>query len=84
MTYRHNWSENRVYFYDDEGRLVSVPAQWTSILPPDPFVALSAGRFAFRIQDLLELVRFLAEMHENASRGEDAGSASANGITPPV
>jgi Family of unknown function (DUF5372) len=59
VTYRHNWGENRVYFHDDEGRLVALPAAWTSVFSPDPFVVLSAGRSAFRVQDLLELARLL-------------------------
>jgi hypothetical protein len=59
VTYRHNWGENRVYFHDEQGRLVSLPAAWTSVFSPDPFVVLSAGRSAFRVQDLLELARLL-------------------------
>ncbi len=55
VTYRHNWGEDRVYVHDDDGRLVSLPAGWTSLVPPDPFVVVSAGRSAFRVQDLLEL-----------------------------
>jgi Family of unknown function (DUF5372) len=55
VTYRHNWGEHRVYFHDDTGRLVSLPAQWTSLFPLDPFVAIAAGRSPFRVQDLLEL-----------------------------
>ena len=68
MTYRHNWGEQRVYFHDDNGRLVSLPASWTSVLPPDPFVALSAGRSAFRVQDLLELARLLRGLRGGGSR----------------
>ena len=67
MTFRHNWGENRVYFHDDEGRLVSLPASWTSVLAPDPFVVISAGRSVFRVQDLLELARLLARLQEGVS-----------------
>jgi uncharacterized protein DUF5372 len=28
---RHNWSEDRVYFHDDRGRLRTIPAAWTSV-----------------------------------------------------
>ena len=59
MTYRHNWGENRAYFHDDEGRLVSLPASWTSVFPPDPLIVLAAGRSPFRVTDLLELARLL-------------------------
>src|SRR5213076_344541 len=67
VTYRHNWGENRVYFHDDEGRLVSLPAAWTSVFSPDPFVVISAGRSAFRVPDLLELAQLLAKLQEGGS-----------------
>jgi hypothetical protein len=56
VTYRRNWGEDRVYFHDDDGRLRSLPATWTSVNPIDPVVALGAGRSPFRLSDLLELV----------------------------
>jgi hypothetical protein len=52
VTYHRNWGEHRVYFHDDAGQLVSLPAQWTSIFPADPYVVVSAGRASFRVQDL--------------------------------
>jgi hypothetical protein len=64
VTYRHNWGEHRVYFHNDEGRLVSLPAAWTSVCAPDPFVVISAGRSPFRILDLLELARLVAGLHQ--------------------
>lgn len=68
--YRHNWGEDRVYFHDEQGRLVALPAAWTSAGPQDPFVALSQGRSAFRVQDLVELSKLI--------RGEaKAGGADA-------
>ena len=59
LTYRHNWGENRVYFHDEDGRLIALPAQWTSVVPPDPFVVVSRGRSAFRLHDLVELAGLL-------------------------
>jgi hypothetical protein len=64
VTYRHNWGEHRVYFHNDEGRLVSLPAAWTRVCPPDPFLVIGAGRSAFRVPDLLELARLLAGLHQ--------------------
>jgi hypothetical protein len=64
VTYRHNWGEHRVYFHDDTGRLVSLPAQWTSVFPLDPFVAIAAGRSPFRVQDLLELSHLVARIQQ--------------------
>jgi len=53
------WGEARVFFYNDTGRLCSIPAAWTSIGPIDPFVETSAGRSPFRVADLLELNRMI-------------------------
>jgi hypothetical protein len=67
VTYRHNWGEHRVYFHDDEDHLVSLPAAWTSVFAPDPFVVISAGRSAFRVQDLLELARLLDDVRRGVA-----------------
>ncbi len=62
VTFRQNWSEDRVYFHDDDGRLTSVPTTWTSISAADPFVAVSAGRSPFKAQDLLEVAELIKAM----------------------
>jgi Family of unknown function (DUF5372) len=67
VTYRRNWGEHRVYFHDDTGRLVSLPALWTSVFPADPFVAVSAGRSPFRVQDLLELAQLIARIQQGGA-----------------
>jgi uncharacterized protein DUF5372 len=56
IIYRHNWKEKRVYFHNAEGRLVSVPVGWTSLVAEDPFVVIAAGRCYFRVADLVALV----------------------------
>jgi hypothetical protein len=43
----------------EDGRLRSVPAGWTDVDPPDPFVVIAAGRSAFRAADLLALACLL-------------------------
>jgi hypothetical protein len=55
VTRRYNWSEDRVYFQDDQGRLRTIPAAWTSVHEEDPLVVLAAGRSPFRASDLVEL-----------------------------
>ena len=61
----HNcWGENRVTFVDGEGQLRALPADWTSVVPPDPFVAVSAGRALCRPDDLLALVALLRALEE--------------------
>jgi len=68
--HRHNWGENRVFFVDDRGQTRWLPASWTSVEPPDPFVVLAAGRAAFRTQDLLELARLIAGLQPPPARGK--------------
>jgi len=48
--------------FEDGGRLRSLPTAWTSIASPDPFVAVSAGRSFFRIEDLLGLVDLIGRL----------------------
>jgi len=59
VIYRNNWGEDRVYFHNPNGRLVSIPAQWTSIAGEDPFVIVAAGRSCFRVEDLVRLHQLL-------------------------
>jgi hypothetical protein len=55
VTWRQNWGEDRVWFQDREGRLHSLPANWTDAGAIDPFVDVAAGRSLFRVADLLQL-----------------------------
>ena len=66
VTVRNNWGEDRVYYHDSDGRLLSIPAAWTDVCAPDPFVLLSAGRSPFCLEDLLELARLLSALNEEA------------------
>ena len=59
MIHQRNWGEDRVYFTNDAGKLVSVPANYTNVDASDPFVVISAGRSRFRYEDLLNLVRLI-------------------------
>lgn len=52
---KNNWAEDRVFFFTDDAQLTSIPAGFTDVDPPDPFVAVAAGRSAFRVDDLLAL-----------------------------
>jgi hypothetical protein len=62
VTYRRNWGEHRVYFFDEQGLLRGLRADWTDVFPADPFVVVSAGRATFRFQDLRELSWLLGGM----------------------
>jgi hypothetical protein len=59
ITYRQNWGEDRVYFHDDQGRLTSLPTQWTSLFSEDPLISLSNAESFFRVPDLLELAQLM-------------------------
>ena len=59
---KHTWGERRVFVFDEEGQLFSFPAGWTDADPPDPFVAVSAGRSLFRVEDLLELAALIERL----------------------
>jgi hypothetical protein len=52
---QRTWGQERVFYYDSDGRLKSFPANITDLLSIDTFTRISAGRSAFRVDDLLEL-----------------------------
>jgi hypothetical protein len=56
---RQGWGEERVDYLDEQGRLRMIPASWTSLAAPDPFVVVSSGRSWFRVEDLLALSRLI-------------------------
>ena len=61
MLRAQNWREDRVWFHDGADRLRSLPADWTNAVAEDPFNVVAAGRAAFRVEELLELVRLIRE-----------------------
>jgi hypothetical protein len=56
---KKNWGEDRVFFFTENGQLTSLPAGWTNVDPPDPFVAIADGRSMLRIEDLVALALLL-------------------------
>ena len=60
VAYRKCWGEHRVYFHDENGALVLLPAGWTDAVGCDPFVELAGGRAHFRPDDLLRLADLIA------------------------
>jgi Family of unknown function (DUF5372) len=59
VVHKNNWAEDRVFFFADDGQMRSLPASWTDVAPPDPFVVVAAGRGLFRVSDLVALVDLL-------------------------
>jgi len=58
---------DRVYFYNDVEKLESLPAAWTDVVSLDPVVAVSAGRSAFRLDDLLTLTELIRTLRAKGS-----------------
>ena len=86
---RWNWQQEWIYFHDDDGRLASVPIDWTSLSSPDPFLVLSNGRARFRPDDLVRLADLIeglwqgvshvvSNVGEIACKGDYAATCKAN------
>ncbi|MES9901183.1 MAG: DUF5372 family protein [Sedimenticola sp.] len=73
LTLRQTWGEFRVFFYDDQGALKALPADWTDAGAVDPFVTLSAGQAHFRPADLLALIKLLENLCDPSSTTEEDG-----------
>jgi hypothetical protein len=52
----------RVLLQGADGRMAWVPASWTDVVSPDPFVLVSDSRSCFRVADLLRLIELVAEV----------------------
>jgi hypothetical protein len=68
VTRKLTWGEDRVSYYDSSGNLRSVLTNITDVVSQDAFDCISAGRSAFRVDDLLEL-RSLLDRHIRSSKG---------------
>ena len=71
VSYRKNWGEDRVFFEARASYLVSLPAGWTDVLPPDPLVSLAQGCSPFRADDLLALAELLRRIERRSAEGGD-------------
>ncbi len=56
---RHTWEQDRVFFFDRDGQMRSLPTGWTDVIGDDPFVVVADGRSAFRVEDLLALAALM-------------------------
>ena len=77
IDYRHCWSEDRVFYVDETGRLCSLPAHWTSVVADDPFVVQSGGRSHFRVADLVQLINTaITTKYNNVSNATVGGKTT--------
>ena len=58
---RNDWGCDRVSYAGPDGRLRTLPVEWTDVLEPDLVVTVGAGRAVFRTDRLRELRRFINE-----------------------
>ena len=65
---RKNWQADRVYVFDPAGKLVSLPAEWTDAVTPDPFVVMSAGRSPFHVSSLVALADLVLQLTSDRSQ----------------
>jgi uncharacterized protein DUF5372 len=70
VTRRLNWGEDRVFYYDLDGKLKSLMTNVTDVAAVDAFDRISAGRSAFRVDDLLELRCLLNKRKQSEKSGQ--------------
>jgi hypothetical protein len=71
VTRKLNWGEDRVFYYDQAGALKSFLSNVTDLAPEDAFGHVSAGRSAFRADDLLELRRLIDGCGRRDGKGKE-------------
>lgn len=71
MTRKLTWGEDRVFYYDPNGKLKSMLTNVTDVVPTDAFDRLSGARSAFRVDDLLELRHLLDRQKQVGKEPED-------------
>jgi hypothetical protein len=49
----------------------TMPAAWTSIVPPEPGVVIACGRAAFRVADLLALAHLTRRIQDGSKEEEE-------------
>ena len=64
---RRNWQADRVYVFESNGLLLSLPVEWTDVVAKDPFIVVAAGRSPFHTAGLLELAELMARMRARRS-----------------
>jgi hypothetical protein len=67
-TRKQNWGEDRLMYFDAQGRLRSILTSWTSVAEEDLFSEASAGRSWFRPDDLHHLAGIIEELRRRGRR----------------
>ena len=61
LAVRNNWGGDRVSYLGPDGRLRTLPLEWTDVHKPDLVVTIGAGRAFFRADLLRHLRRLIDE-----------------------
>ena len=69
LAVRNNWGGDRVSYVGTEGRLRTLPVEWTDVHAPDLIVTLGGSRACFRA-DLLRQLRVLLDAEAALSGGQ--------------
>ena len=56
------FGEDRVFYRDTNDRMRHLPARWTSLAAPDPFVMAAAGRAYFRLENLIQVAELIQDL----------------------
>jgi hypothetical protein len=67
-TRKQNWGEDRVMFFDAQGRLCSLLASWTDVDEPDVFTKMAEGKSFLRPDDLTDLAALIDEVERGRGR----------------
>lgn len=66
---RRHWGEDRVVYSGDDGRIRTISAAFTDVVPLDEFRLVAGGRAALRTVDLITLCELLDGI--SAHKGAD-------------
>jgi hypothetical protein len=61
LAVRNNWGGDRVSYLGPDGRLRTLPLEWTDVLEPDLVITVGAGRAFLRTDRLRQLRRLIDE-----------------------
>lgn len=64
LDHRNVGGIERVLLEGVDGRSAWIPASWTDVASPDPFLVASDSRSCFRVEDLLRLVELVSDLVE--------------------
>jgi hypothetical protein len=71
VTRKLTWGEDRIFYYAPNGKLKSLLTNVTDVASTHVFDRISAGRSAFRVDDLLELRRLFDQRKQSGKGAQD-------------